>query len=104
MSTAAGKAQKLISICHATGMSTEKEALLMLAYRGVGIQYDPKSESGYLTVSTAIEWNKSEALEASGAEKMFRLALIGELSLIHPDQEAFKYSDELNALRKSIYK
>lgn len=95
--------EKLLLIQNVTGMSSDRDAILMLAYRGVGVQYHPQSKHAYVPLTTAIEWNKLEANDSSGKEREFRLALIGALESIPSNDQQFGYSPELVSLRNAAY-
>ena len=95
--------EKLLQIQLVTGMASDRDGILMLAYRGVSVQYHPQSRHAYVPLTTAIEWNRSEANDSSGKEREFRIALVDALEKITPGDQQFGYSTELVRLRNAAY-
>ena len=93
----------LIPIGLVTGAPTIQEAMLMLAYRGVGVVPGPKNKHAYLSLPAAIRWNETEAEDSDSHEREFRLALVDELKSINSPDAQFKYSDRLMGLRNRVF-
>lgn len=82
----------LIPLSLATGAFNKKEAMLLVGYTGESIIYENKKL--FMTLSSAINWNKTEAQQASGEEKAYRENLISELEKALASG-TFQYTDEL---------
>lgn len=93
----------LLPVVLATGAPSAQEAMLLLAYRGVGVITDPRGKGAYLSLATAIRWNEMEAADSDGVEKMFREALTAALKKVQSEDEDFAYSDELMFLWSKVF-
>lgn len=82
----------LIPLELSTGSFNEMEAMLLVGYSGGAVvQHKKKS---YMTLKSAIEWNKIEASQSGSTEKEYRELMVQELekSLVTGE---FKYTDEI---------
>lgn len=93
----------LLPVALATGAPSSQEAMLLLAYRGVGVITDSKSKGAYLSLTTAIRWNEMEAADSDGVEKKFREALTAALKKVQSEDEDFVYSNELMFLWSKVF-
>lgn len=82
----------LIPLTLCTGSFNEMEAILLVGYSGGSVVQHAKKS--YMTLKSAIEWNKIEASQSGGSEKKYRLAMVQELekSLVSGE---FQYTNEL---------
>lgn len=95
-------AQYLLPVGVATGAPTSQEAMLLLAYRGIGV-IAGQGKDAYLPLASAIRWNEIEAEDSDGFEKKFREALADALRKIQSENEKFVYSADLTFLWSKVF-
>ncbi|MGB9128191.1 MAG: hypothetical protein WCB97_00945 [Thiobacillus sp.] len=95
-------AQYLLPVDVATGAPTSREAMLLLAYRGIGV-IAGQGKGAYLPLESAIRWNEMEAEDSDGFEKKFREALAAALKKIQSEDEEFVYTAELTFLWSKVF-
>lgn len=90
----------LIPLSLATGAFNEQEAILLVGYSGGSvIQYKKKT---YMTLRSALDWNRAEASMSGGAEKEYRELLVIALESAL-ESGVFQYSDLLVTKWASVF-
>ncbi|MES1944684.1 hypothetical protein PC39_11232 [Salinisphaera sp. PC39] len=82
----------LIPVALATGAFDDREAMLLIAYSSGEVVHCGKKT--YMTVESALDWNRNELQFSSGVEKEYRSLLVRQLEAAVYSGE-FQYSDEL---------
>ncbi len=82
----------LIPLALSTGSFDEMEAVLLVSYSG-GSVVQVKKKS-YMTLKSAIDWNRTEASQSGGAEKEYREIMVEELEKALASG-TFQYTDEI---------
>lgn len=98
MSNEFNREKYLIPITMATGSFDINEAMLLLSYYGYGVIHDKKDKKQYISLKSAIDFNKKEKETCSGNERQFREAVLDMLERIDSYESPSSYSDSIFSL------